>query len=660
MAVKSGEIGIYGVLVNDTPEGVISYARQIKDERLNKDQQTINQELNDSLSDKVDQATLDNLSKELNQKIDSKESGTTYKQGEGIRINKDTISTSFNMRYSDNKISVYDSSYNSPIAEVEVPIANTNTYGVVKTSTSLSNSSTTVPTTDAVYSSINILKDEITTANDNASQALETANLVQNAATNALSKANEAIEEAGKAIKDVKVNGTTIVKDNIANISIITPTIDTNMSSTSTNAVQNKVIYSELNNIKEQISEIQSAGGGELNVINSIATPDGDLTPTSKKVTIPAAGDATYGVITKEEIKSIAQNSVDVNLTTDTGLKIQDNKLKFNLSCTYISSGLSGTMIFKDKDTEKTAFSMPIASASTINAGVVMLVDEKSATRESYQTAYTSEYVKKQLEAINSRIDNISPSEGVSYTEGKGINISDNEISVDLKLSNSASKTGYMLSLSELGGTSITSVVMNTATTDHLGVTLLSDEVNDSTDTAVTPAAVKQAINKINILTDVNMVSDLGGSAKTIVENGIATIPLASVSSAGVTRLSSQIIPTTSFPVTGSVIYNFVQDQLNDFIKIPDMRISWIDMYKDSSSSTYKTHMYNLVETLKSNKFVYLQEGNIYAPVLSSGFSGTSGWFIYCFNEIFHKVNITNVNSESLIQWTLDKKNIFE
>ena len=42
MAVQKGEIGIYGVLKNDTPENVIAYAEQVKDTNENKDQQTIN------------------------------------------------------------------------------------------------------------------------------------------------------------------------------------------------------------------------------------------------------------------------------------------------------------------------------------------------------------------------------------------------------------------------------------------------------------------------------------------------------------------------------------------------------------------------------------------------------------------------------------------
>lgn len=44
MAVEKGEIGIYGVLKNDTPDGVIAYASQLRDESAGKDQQTINAE----------------------------------------------------------------------------------------------------------------------------------------------------------------------------------------------------------------------------------------------------------------------------------------------------------------------------------------------------------------------------------------------------------------------------------------------------------------------------------------------------------------------------------------------------------------------------------------------------------------------------------------
>lgn len=50
MAVEKGEIGIYGVLKNDTPDGVIAYASQLRDASKGKDQQTINKEVGDELA----------------------------------------------------------------------------------------------------------------------------------------------------------------------------------------------------------------------------------------------------------------------------------------------------------------------------------------------------------------------------------------------------------------------------------------------------------------------------------------------------------------------------------------------------------------------------------------------------------------------------------
>lgn len=65
MAVNKGEIGIYGVLKNDTPDAVIAYAEQIKDTKENKTQQDINKEVRASVSglgdtkvDKVDGKSL--------------------------------------------------------------------------------------------------------------------------------------------------------------------------------------------------------------------------------------------------------------------------------------------------------------------------------------------------------------------------------------------------------------------------------------------------------------------------------------------------------------------------------------------------------------------------------------------------------------------------
>lgn len=50
MAVAKGEIGIYGVLVNDTPDAVIAYASQVKDTATGKTQQAINAEVKTALA----------------------------------------------------------------------------------------------------------------------------------------------------------------------------------------------------------------------------------------------------------------------------------------------------------------------------------------------------------------------------------------------------------------------------------------------------------------------------------------------------------------------------------------------------------------------------------------------------------------------------------
>lgn len=49
MAVNKGEIGIYGKLVNDTPEGVLAGAEQIFDSKLNKTQEAINNTINSNI-----------------------------------------------------------------------------------------------------------------------------------------------------------------------------------------------------------------------------------------------------------------------------------------------------------------------------------------------------------------------------------------------------------------------------------------------------------------------------------------------------------------------------------------------------------------------------------------------------------------------------------
>lgn len=49
MAVREGEIAIYGVLVNDTPGDVIAYAGQIYDQNLGENQEEINKNVYEKL-----------------------------------------------------------------------------------------------------------------------------------------------------------------------------------------------------------------------------------------------------------------------------------------------------------------------------------------------------------------------------------------------------------------------------------------------------------------------------------------------------------------------------------------------------------------------------------------------------------------------------------
>lgn len=84
MAIQKGEIGIYGVLKNDTPENVIAYAEQIKDTNENKNQQTINSEL---------RANLATIEETLSEKVDKKElyGDDTFDVGNAVLVNKTTL-----------------------------------------------------------------------------------------------------------------------------------------------------------------------------------------------------------------------------------------------------------------------------------------------------------------------------------------------------------------------------------------------------------------------------------------------------------------------------------------------------------------------------------------------------------------------------------------
>ncbi len=71
MAVNKGEIGIYGVLVNDTPEAILAHAIQILDENEGKNQEDINKELRASAGD--NNTIIEEVRQELNTHASNKE-----------------------------------------------------------------------------------------------------------------------------------------------------------------------------------------------------------------------------------------------------------------------------------------------------------------------------------------------------------------------------------------------------------------------------------------------------------------------------------------------------------------------------------------------------------------------------------------------------------
>lgn len=78
MAVQKGEIGIYGILKNDTPDAIIAYAEQIKDTNENKNQQVINEELRTEL-DAVDALVDTKVDKVVGKGLSTNDYTTTEK-----------------------------------------------------------------------------------------------------------------------------------------------------------------------------------------------------------------------------------------------------------------------------------------------------------------------------------------------------------------------------------------------------------------------------------------------------------------------------------------------------------------------------------------------------------------------------------------------------
>ena len=161
-----------------------------------------------------------------------------------------------------------------------------------------------------------------------------------------IGKINEIIDNlgGGGTATDVQINGTSITSNNVANIVTNTaynassnkmatmsdvPSVDSALSSTSTNPVQNKVITTALNNKQGTISDLSTIRSGASAGATAVQPDDlatvatsGNYNDLTNKPTIPTVNNATLTIqkngTTVKTFTANASSNVTANITVPT------------------------------------------------------------------------------------------------------------------------------------------------------------------------------------------------------------------------------------------------------------------------------------------------------------------------------------------------------
>lgn len=333
------------------------------------------------------------------------------------------------------------------------------------------------------------------------------------------------------------------------------------LSSSTDSAPQTKVVYDELQSVKQTLSDIQTAGGGEVNIINTIATSDGDLTPVSKKVTIPDATSDKKGLVTTSEINTIVNNNETVS-TSIKGVSVSGSPLPIN-----------GRIV-----------SMPEANGSV--AGVI------------------SEDRVIQLAKTN-------VSGGSTYSAGKAINIESSTINASFDFSAlSQPADGYAFGITGANGFNINTKIPK-ATTSTFGTIKLGYSQNaknypvelDTNGLAYVSVPWTGGSSNSGEENIINTVK-VNGSALTVDSSKAVDIPAASRNVYGVVKMGTtlsdgnhpnDVVPTCSAvysyaPQPKSITYLYVSDFDNGVIndgRAADYLRTAFDEMKDQVQTRY-------------------------------------------------------------------------
>ena len=291
-----------------------------------------------------------------------------------------------------------------------IPFATDNTYGVVIVDTELDSGSTNPIQNGAI------------------SKELSTIEKVTAAALNDLNtrKVNvtdfEDLEEivSGK-VDDVKINNTSIVTDNIANIPSATTEVygvvilDDDFDSGSTNPIQNKVIDSAINDLNDRKMED--------------VTIDNTSIVNNKVAEIPLATTIVYGVVkVDDELDAESTNPIQNNIVTNiiydneevTAAALNDlNERKVNVTDFENLEEIVNTKVSDVKINNTSIVTDNIAnipSATTSGYGVVIVDDElDTESTNPIQNGVISSFIERKeiviaaaLNDLNDKVTNLS------------------------------------------------------------------------------------------------------------------------------------------------------------------------------------------------------------------------------------------------------------